>query len=140
MRRAILLLCMALFAADAALAQAPAAANDPAAMRRANRERLQKDLDAAREKLAAARKALDEKQEPQEDERQIVLRTNTAGMNPGSRANCRVEERAKKKVTICPVSMPTDAYYDRIARLEKAVKDAEEVVADAERAYRRGTD
>lgn len=126
----------------------PAPVLDMAGKRRAERERLQKDLDSARAKLAAARKALDDHQEPGEDERHIVQRP---GRDPraapmpgyvtaGSRSNCRVVEQGGKKVTMCPVSAPNEAYFDRNAKLEQAVKDAEEEVAIAERAYRRGVD
>jgi hypothetical protein len=36
--------------------------------------------------------------------------------------------------------IPNDAFYQRVARLEDAVRDAEEAVAVAETAYRRGVD
>ena len=58
-----------------------------------------------------------------------------------SRSNCRERVSSDgKKSLACPVSMPNDAYYDRIAGLEAAVKAAEEELATAERAYRRGVD
>ena len=58
-----------------------------------------------------------------------------------SRSNCRqYEQQDGKKVTTCPVSMPSEAYFERVGKLEEAVKAAEEEVATAERAYRRGVD
>lgn len=131
--------------------EAPARPDPPkdmAGKRRANRERLAADLHAAQEKLAAARKALDENQEPGVDERQIVQRPGAdpkalpmpGFVPPASRSNCRQVERDGKKATMCAVSMPNEAYYDRIAELEAAVKAAEENLATAERAYRRGVD
>jgi hypothetical protein len=125
-----------------------APANDVAGKRRAERERLAAGLHAAREKLAAARKALEENREPGVDERQIVQRPGAdpkalpmpGFVPPASRSNCRVVERDGRKSTMCAVSMPSEAYYDRITQLESAVKAAEEDLATAERAYRRGVD
>lgn len=122
---------------------------DMAGKRREERERLDEALNAARERLAQARKALAESQEPQAEEHQIVMRPGGAagsvpmpGVVPAaSRSNCRNQVDSKgRKTTFCPVSMPTEAYFDRIARLEAAVKAAEEELATAERAYRRGVD
>jgi hypothetical protein len=103
---------------------------------------------AQRERLAAARKALEENREPGVDERQIVQRPGAdpkalpmpGFVPPASRSNCRVIERDGRKSTMCAVSMPSEAYYDRITQLEGAVKAAEEDLAVAERAYRRGVD
>lgn len=127
---------------------APSGKSEIAAKRRAERERLQASLDAAREKLAAARKALADGQDPQSGEQQIVQRpaadpkaSPMPGLVPSSaRSNCRVVERDGKKIGLCPVSMPSEGYFERVAGLERAVKDAEEEVAVAERAYRRGVD
>jgi hypothetical protein len=116
--------------------------------RRAERERLQGDLDAAREKLSAAQKALAEGQDQHPDEQQIVQRpaadpkrSPMPGLvQAGTRSNCRQFEREGKKYTTCPVSMPNEAYFARVGKLEEAVKAAEEELAAAERAYRRGVD
>ena len=130
-------------------ARAAPAPLDVAGKRRAERERLGEALDAARRNLAAARKALEENEEPQADERQIVLRPgakpNSQPMPgvvpPGTRSNCRINvDNDGRKTTVCPVSMPSEAYYERIVKLEAAVKAAEEELAVAERAYRRGVD
>lgn len=40
----------------------------------------------------------------------------------------------------CPTRVPNDAYYERQKKLEEELKAAEEELAEAERAYRRGTD
>lgn len=128
--------------------EAAKAPPDMASKRRAERERLQHNLDLAREKLAAARQALAEHQEPQGDERQMIQRPGgdpKKALMPGNvqisaRSNCRTVVNDKKKSVVCPVSTPTEAYYEHIAKLEQAVKEAEEEVADAERAYRRGVD
>lgn len=122
---------------------------DMAGKRREERERLGEALSAARERLAQARKALAESQEPAPEEHQIVIRPGGAagsvpmpGVVPAaSRSNCRKQADGNgRKTIVCPVSMPTDAYFERIARLEAAVKAAEEELATAERAYRRGVD
>ena len=122
---------------------------DAATKRRDERERLGGELAAARAKLAEARKALAENQEPQVDERNIVLRPGGAanavpmpGVVPiATRSNCREQvSNDGRKTTFCPVSMPSEAYFERIAKLEAAVKAAEEEVTLAERAYRRGVD
>jgi hypothetical protein len=115
--------------------------------RRSDRERLQGDLDAAREKLAAAKKALAEGQDPSPDEIQVVQRPAAdpkaapmPGLVPaGTRSNCQISADGKKYTT-CPVAMPSEAYFARVGKLEEDVKAAEEEVAVAERAYRRGVD
>ena len=127
---------------------APKAPPDMATKRRAERARLQHDLDVARDKLDAARKALAEHQEPQGDERQVIQRPGgdpKKALMPGNvqisaRSNCREVQNDGKKSVVCPVSTPNEAYYEHIAKLEEAVKKAEDEVADAERAYRRGVD
>lgn len=61
------------------------------------------------------------------------------GMAP--RSNCRTTTNAAgKTVLICPTLVPGSAYYERVQKLEDDVRRAEEDVADAERAYRRGVD
>jgi hypothetical protein len=45
-----------------------------------------------------------------------------------------------KAVTVCPTIIPNQAYQERIAALEEAVRKAEDDVAAAETAYRRGVD
>ena len=41
---------------------------------------------------------------------------------------------------MCPAIVPNEIYFERIAKLEAAVKQAEEEVDAAEQAYRRGVD
>ena len=120
-------------------AQPPAApvVPDVSTGRRAMRERLQHDLDVAREKLAAAQKALAENEDPASDERQTVQRL-AASATP--RMTCNTVVKDGKKITICPVSVPTEAYYSRMEKLRDEVRRAEDEVGAAERAYRRGTD
>lgn len=143
-------------------AEAP---QDLAARRKALREKLQANLDAARLKLELAQKALDEGRDPQPEERQAIQqRVNTTGntgavpglRNPdatqnrpvgggmhglASRSNCRTAKGADgRDVTICPTSILKEEYFDRVAQLEEAVRKAEEEVAAAESAYRRGVD
>jgi len=120
---------------------------DMNAQRRANRERLELRLSQAREKLEKARKALEEEQEPTTEERQVIQRQASDPEHPkpgmlttAGRTNCRPDERDGKKTIVCPVSIPTQVYYDRISRMQDEVKRAEKDVEDAERAYRRGID
>jgi hypothetical protein len=40
----------------------------------------------------------------------------------------------------CPAPIPGEAYFDRQKALEDALQKAEEELAEAERAYRRGVD
>lgn len=135
-------------ALPAKTSDAPKAPQDLAGKRRAERERLQHNLDVARDKLSVARKALADHQEPQGEERQIIQRPGgdpKKALMPGNvqisaRSNCRTVENDGKKSVLCPVSTPNEAYYDHIAKLEAEVKKAEEEVADAERAYRQGVD
>jgi Domain of unknown function (DUF4124) len=139
------------------------AAPDLAARRRATREALDARLQNARQKLDLARAALAKAAAPEDDERDIVQQRHEVGTSgrpdsPGSensgdalgtggmlgmapRSNCRQSTgKDGKQVVICPTMVPNDKYRERIARLEEAVRKAEEEVADAERAYRRGVD
>jgi hypothetical protein len=110
--------------------------------RRASRARLEEDLAQARERLAAARKALAEANDPREEERQVVQqRVDGSNAAATSRQNCRqVAGTDGRKSTFCPALIPNEKYYERMAGLEEAVRRAEEAVAAAENAYRRGTD
>jgi hypothetical protein len=56
------------------------------------------------------------------------------------RSNCRVEQAAGRKWLMCPTSVPTQEYHERIARLEANLRKAEEDLAAAEEAWRRGVD
>ncbi len=134
-----------------------------AEQRRATREALDARLQSAREKLDLARAALANAGSPGDDERDIVQQRHEVGTsgrpdspdseNSGGglgtggmlgmapRSNCReAVGKDGKKVIICPTMVPNDQYRERIAALEEAVRKAEQEVADAERAYRRGVD
>lgn len=133
--------------------------------RRAERLRLQANLDAARARLEVAQKALEEGRDPQAEERQAIQqRVNTTGHSGSAsglknadptqnravgggmhglstRTNCRMAKGADgRDVTICPTMVLKEEYFDRLAQLEEAVRKAEEDVAAAENAYRRGVD
>ena len=120
----------------------PKAAPDRATERRTTRERLRAELNRALDNLEAAKKKLAEGGDMQDDERQVVQqRAGRPPVTPTARQNCR-PERGKdgKPGLMCPVTVPNDQYYERISRLEEAVRQAEEEVAAAEAAYRRGVD
>ena len=118
------------------------AAPDLAARRKERREKLAADVTRAREKLEAAKKALDGDEGPGVDERQVVRQTYRKGTQPAtSRSNCREMTGADgKKTLMCPALEPSSSYYERVQQLEEAVKRAEEELELAERAYRRGVD
>jgi hypothetical protein len=123
-------------AVDAPAAPAP----DIATKRRALRNQFEANLAQAREKLDLARKNLAEGTDPQDDERQMIQR-GAPGPSGVAKMNCRqVAGKDGKTATVCPSMVPNDAFYQRIARLEDAVRAAEEEVAAAENAYRRGVD
>jgi hypothetical protein len=58
------------------------------------------------------------------------------------RSNCKSgkDPNSGSTITMCPTSIPTDAYYDRIKKLEDDVKTAEDELDAAQEAYRRGVD
>ena len=99
--------------------QSSASVNARASVREGVRERYRKNVDAAREELEQARKALQAGQEPTEEERVIVVGRGKDGQPTGANVVNRKPE-----------------YYDRIARLEAAVQSAEEKVANAEKDFR----
>ena len=130
-------------------APAPAAAKpaagteDIGAKRRATRTRLEQRLASARANVDAAKKALTESEVPQDEERQVVQqRLTTGGMHGmAPRSNCRTEVgKDGRKHQMCPVQVPTPEYHDRVAGLEANLRKAEEELADAEQAWRRGVD
>jgi len=123
---------------------------DVAEKRREVRGRLEADLARARAKLDLARAHLADDSAPQDDERQIVQQRVEKGQPlPGAgsmhgsspRSNCRVVTDTDGKSTlICATMVPNEAYRERQQKLEEAVRRAEEEVAAAEQAYRRGVD
>ena len=121
----------------------PDAMMDIAARRRATRERLQADVDAARERLAQAEAALKSGEAPGDDERQVIQQVaGGRGTLPAAgRSNCRKTTNAQgKEVTMCPAVIPNPQYYDRMKTLEDAVKAAQADLDRAREAYRRGVD
>ncbi len=125
-------------------ARPPAQAPGVAEGRRNKREELEKRLRAAQARVEAARKALAEGGDPQQDEMQTIQHRKpplAAGQSPPNR-NCFTTRnpRTGAEVLNCPTRVPNDAYYERQKKLEEELKAAEEELAEAERAYRRGTD
>lgn len=118
------------------------AAPDRNTQRRATRERLEAELKRARENLELAKKMLAEGGDMQVDERQAVLQQPGKGpVTATARQNCRpVTGKDGKPTLMCPASVPNERYHERIAQREEAVRKAEEEVAAAETAYRRGVD
>lgn len=111
--------------------------------RRRNREELEKKLRAARERVEAARKAKDGGGEPLAEELQTIqhrhppLRSGEQPPNP----NCfAARDASGSPVLHCPTRVPDGSFYDRQKKLAEELERAEEELALAERAYRRGTD
>lgn len=154
-------------AAPAAAQQVPAAP-DILTQRRATRARLEANVAQARERLDLARKNLAEASDMSPEEQQSVVEkvadlppreaakaTPTPGIEPGNmqvvgggmygmsvnRQNCsKVVGPSGKGGIICPTIIPNQAYRERIAMLEDAVKKAEADLDAALEAYRRGVD
>jgi hypothetical protein len=121
----------------------PAAAAGMAEDRRRNREELEKKLRAAQARFEAAKKAVELGQEPQPGEMQTVQRRQPPlkrGESP-PRPNCyQVVDPNGVASLVCPQQVPQDSYYERRRKLDQELRLAEEELAQAERAYRRGTD
>lgn len=96
--------------------QRGATVSSRASERAAAREVYRKNVDAAREELEQAKKALEAGREPTQEERQIVVGRGKNGQPTGVNAVIRKPE-----------------YDERIAGLEAAVNRAEEKVASAEK-------
>ncbi len=124
----------------------PPAAQDAAAKRRANRAELEGRLELARRTLEAARRSLADTSSPEPAEQQVIQQQQKAGAGgmhglSQSRSNCRpVVDKNGKAGVMCAAVMPNEAYFERVAKLEEAVRKAEEELADAESAWRRGVD
>ena len=119
---------------------------DIAAKRRAERERLSQRLAAARLKVEKARAALTEGEPILDEEKQIVQQhhprdARRPDLTPPPRQNCMGETAADgRAVWNCPTPIPGEAYFARQKVLEETLAKAEEELAEAERAYRRGVD
>jgi hypothetical protein len=134
-----------------ARAPAPAATKaeppepDLASQRRSKRAALEARLKQAQAKVDAARKALAQAAGPEPDERQVFQQEMKAGQGgmhglSAARSNCRKVVKEGKQVTVCPAVFATDAYYERLAKLEIALREAEDELAEAEAAWRHGVD
>jgi len=114
-----------------------------AGTRRETREVLAQRVRAAEAKVAAARKAKAEGEEPRANELQTVQR-RLAPLKEGAaapRPNCFQSVDAHGQAVLhCPSVVPQDIYYARRAQLDEDLRRAEEELAAAELAYRRGTD
>ena len=132
-------------AAEKAHEAQPAPA-DRAGQRRATREALEKRVEIARANLAAARKARDAGENPEPDEQQVVQQQQKAGQGgmhglSSQRSTCRPSKDIQgKAIVLCNATMPNEQYFERVAKLDDAVKRAEDELADAQEAYRRGVD
>lgn len=111
--------------------------------RRKTREVLAQRVREAEAKVAAARKAKAEGEEPRADELQTVQR-RLPPVKEGAalpRPNCFQSVDAHGKAVLhCPSVVPQDSYYARRTQLDEDLRRAEEELAAAELAYRRGTD
>lgn len=139
---------------------------DLAARRRETRETLRANVERARTRVEEAKNALKEAQDvPGNDDRQIIQQRVSGRGNTGTpqnvpnpdtpqarasgggmhgmtaRANCRDGRGADGRVqAVCPTSMLRPEYFERLERLEEAVKKAEEALALAQEIYRRNVD
>jgi hypothetical protein len=112
-------------------------------VRRDTREALDRKVREAQARVDAARKAKAEGESPRAEELQTVqhryppLRRGEAP----PRANCFQAEDPSGVATLnCPTQVPQESYYERRSKLDAELRKAEEELAAAERAYRRGTD
>ena len=119
---------------------------DIATRRRAERERLAARLAMARARLEEARKALVDGEEPQDGEKQFVQQHHERNerrpnRTPAPRLNCMSQKASDgRAIWNCPTPVPGEGYFSRQKALEESVQKAEEELAEAERAYRRGVD
>lgn len=124
-------------------AKAAPPSNDVLARRRAARAHLEARLANARTNVDAAKKALADTESPEAGERQTVQQRSAGGGMHGmtARSNCRVEiGKDGRKGVMCPTSIPTPEFHERVARQEETLRKAEEELAAAEEAWRRGVD
>jgi len=128
---------------------------DIAAKRRATRNALELKVAKARDKRDQARAALDGAA-PEDTEKQVIQQRQdheNPGTGPGSRstggmlgqggmlgAAPRMNCREEGKTMICPTTVPSESYYERVQQLEDDLRKAEQELSVAEQAYRRGVD
>jgi len=122
---------------------AEAAAPGMAENRNKSREALDKKVREAQARVDAARAAKAEGEVPLSEELQTVQH-RYAPLREGQvppRANCFNAVDPNGAATLnCPTQVPQEAYYERRKKLDDELRLAEEELAVAERAYRRGTD
>ncbi len=115
--------------------------------RAALRETLQGKVDAARAALERAKLALEEGRTPREGEQRVIVKPATVKAKDGTIVTVPtttnpVSSPAVGSLTPTPAGQNavtrTDAYSERIERLEAAVKSAEEQLELAQTNYRRG--
>ena len=112
---------------------------DVAKSRRDKRAKLEEAVRQAEGNVALAKAALEGGGEPKDDETSVVRR-QYARPQPG-KSNCRtVPGDDGKPMIVCPSIVPNDTYYDRQRSLEEALRKAEDELAEARNAYRRGVD
>jgi hypothetical protein len=109
------------------------------------RDELRAAVDAARERLAAAKLALEQGRDPKEDEWQPTVSQPDNGGKPnakgvitgrGGKVVCNKDGNGR---IVCPaVPVPAESYRKRIESLEQAVEEAELALKEAELKYRRG--
>ena len=124
-------------------AKAAPPTDDVLARRRAARAQLEARLANARTNVDAAKKALADTESPEVGERQTVQQRSAGGGMHGmtARSGCRVEiGKDGRRSVMCPVSIPTPEFHERVARQEDTLRKAEEELAAAEEAWRRGVD
>lgn len=111
---------------------------DIAQQRRDRRNKLQEAVRIAEKKVDDAKAALAQGGEPKDEELGVVQR-RYAKAQPG-KSNCRPVTEPNRKGVICPAMAPNEQFYERQKGLEEALKQAEQELAAAELAYRRGVD
>jgi hypothetical protein len=126
--------------------EAPAVPPDRATQRRTTRDALEKRVADARANLEKARKALESGENPEPEEQQVVQQQQKPGQGgmhglSQQRSTCRPSMDVKgKAIVLCNATMPNEQYFERQVNLEEAVKQAEEELAAAQEAWRRGMD
>jgi hypothetical protein len=107
------------------------------------RAELEKRLRAAQDKVEAARKAKAESEDPLPEELQTIQKRfpplARGQAAPGPNCLSLVDAHGTAFLS-CPSRVPNEDYYARQKALDDALRQAEEELALAERAYRRGTD
>jgi hypothetical protein len=112
---------------------------DIAKQRRDKRAKLDQEVRTAEKKVAAAKSALEAGADPKDDERSVIQRR--FDRPDPAKSNCRIVPGADgRSAIVCPALIPNEQYYERIKVLEDALRQAEDELAQAQQAYRRGVD